>query len=114
MFYVIFESLIQGKTSQLELERAFDSSCTSASLCHRPPTSFPSLAPGLALISMCKPASASQAPLIDSGNGSETGGVHFELLHGVSFGSGALLIIMIVFLYYLRLRWKKENKGNCN
>ena len=45
----------------------------------------------------------------------KTGGVHFELLHGVSFGSGALLIILIVFLYYLRLRWKKEkNYSNCS
>ena len=39
-----------------------------------------------------------------------------ELLHEVSFGSRALVILMFVALYYLRLRWKKEkrNKNECN
>ena len=37
----------------------------------------------------------------------------------MSFGSGALVILMFVALYYLRLRWKKEKRtktecNNCN
>ena len=45
---------------------------------------------------------------MDSGNGSESGGVHFEAVHGVSFGSGALLVIMILGPCLLYLRCKKE------
>ena len=74
----------------------------------------------VSVLIVTKPASEPrQTPTMDTGNGSESGGVHFELLHGVSFGSGALVILMFVALYYLRLRWKKEKRtktecNNCN
>ena len=64
---------------------------------------------------MCKPSSPPPVPLkMESGAGSETGGFHLELIHGISFSGGALVILLIFGLYFLWLRCRKENANSNN
>ena len=59
---------------------------------------------------MCKPSPPAPppSPTMDNGNGNshQIGAVNVDFFHGISFGSGAMAVILIVALFYLWLRCK--------
>lgn len=59
---------------------------------------------------MCKPHPPSPAspPTMENGNSSQIGAVNVDFFHGISFGSGAMAVILIVALFYIWLRCKKD------